>query len=210
MTQPITFDVCAAVSALIAHYRARSQGDDAVAAELRSVLSLLPEIVPVQTADIHGDPGHSVSRFVDDALAPKLGTVSDVSDALRPIAAILPWRFSYAPRADLPGLENRMAWAEFVGPEAPIHSDKIGIGVTLIGPHTLYPAHFHPAVESYFVLSGTALWTAAGVTRALPPGSFILHPENIVHAMETYEAPLLAAYTWTGDIVTSSAYADKH
>lgn len=206
MTQTITFDVCAATSAIVAHYRTRARGNDAVAAELRSVLSLLPEISVVQAADIHGDPSHGVSRFVEEALAPKLGTVSDVIDALRPVSAILPWRFSYTPRADLPGLENRMAWAEFVGPEAPIHSDKVCLGVTLIGPHTFYPAHHHPAVESYFVLSGTALWTAAGITRALPPDSFILHPENVVHAMEAFEAPLLAVYTWTGDIDTLSIY----
>jgi mannose-6-phosphate isomerase-like protein (cupin superfamily) len=206
MTQEITFDVRASTSAIIAHYRSRSQGDDDVAAELRNVLTLLPRIVPVQCGDIHGDPSHGVTRFVEEALAPKAGTIADVIGALRPIAAILPWRFSYSPRADLPGLENRMAWAEFVGPEAPIHSDKVCLGVTLIGPHTLYPAHFHPAVESYFVLSGTALWTAAGISRSLPPGSFILHPGNVVHAMETFEAPLLAAYTWTGDIETLSIY----
>jgi hypothetical protein len=78
---------------------------------------------------------------------------------------------------------------------APIASDEVCLGVTLIAPHTLYPLHRHNAVETYFVLSGTATWTAAGRSQTQPPGSFILHPSNIVHAMQTWDEPLLAVYT---------------
>lgn len=102
-----------------------------------------------------------------------------------------------------------MAWAELVGPLAPFHSDKVCLGVTAIGPHTRYPEHLHPAAEVYFVLSGTARWTAEGVTHERPPGSFILHPSNIVHVMETGDEPLIAAYTWSGDIVSPSIYTDS-
>lgn len=35
----------------------------------------------------------------------------------------------------------------------------------------------------------------------------ILHPSNVIHAMETHDEPLLAAYTWSGDVHTLSAYA---
>jgi len=208
MADKVTFDVRAAVTAITGCYRTRlaSGLDDDIAAELRSVLALLPQIRPVETDNLYGDPTHGVSRFVAEALAPKTGAVADVIDALRPLAHTLPWRYSYKPRGDRSGLENRMGWAEFIGPEAPIKSDKLCLGVTLIGPHTLYPAHHHPAIESYYVLSGTALWTADGITRALPPGSFILHPSNVDHSMETFEEPLLAAYTWTGDIETLSIY----
>jgi quercetin dioxygenase-like cupin family protein len=206
--QSDSFDVREITAAIVRHYRLRIAKGDDVAAELRNALNLLPEIVPVECPNPHGDPTHPVTRFINDALKPRPGAVADVIDVLRPLSGNLPWRYSYTPRLDQPGLEDRMAWAEFVGPEAPIKSGRVCLGVTLIGPRTLYPAHFHPAAESYFVLSGTATWTKAGRARKLPPGSFILHPSNIVHSMETADDPLLAVYTWTGDIETLSAYED--
>lgn len=62
--------------------------------------------------------------------------------------------------------------------------------------------------ETYYVLSGTARWTAEGVTHERAPGSFILHPSNIVHVMETGGEPLIAAYTWTGDGETLSSFTN--
>ncbi|MDR0440385.1 MAG: AraC family ligand binding domain-containing protein, partial [Candidatus Accumulibacter sp.] len=105
-----------------------------------------------------------------------------------------------------PDIGERMAWAELVGPIAPFHSDEVCLGLTAIGPHLRYPPHRHPATETYLVVSGTASWTAAGICRQHPPGALILHPSNIVHVMETGDAPLLAAYAWTGDVKTLSTY----
>jgi oxalate decarboxylase/phosphoglucose isomerase-like protein (cupin superfamily) len=69
-------------------------------------------------------------------------------------------------------------------------------------------------VETYLVVSGTAAWTMedAGLrsTRHHRPGTLILHPANLVHAMETGDEPLLAAYAWTGDVETLSAYEDEN
>ena len=131
-----------------------------------------------------------------------------VFGAFLPHLDALPWRFSYAPRPDMPDIGERMAWAELVGPIAPFHSHRVCLGLTAIGPHLLYPPHYHPAVETYLVVSGTATWTAKGVSRRLPPGALIVHPSNIVHVMETGDEPLLAAYAWTGDVETLSAYTD--
>jgi quercetin dioxygenase-like cupin family protein len=203
----VRFDVRDCVAAIAARYRARidSAPEDGLSEELRKVLTLLPEVGVVETDNLFGDPAHAAREFINAALAPGKG-VADVLHALSGVSTLLPWRYNYEPRKDRPGLENRMAWAEFIGPEAPIHSDKVSLGVTLIGPHTQYPAHHHPAVESYFVLSGTATWTKDGIARKLPHGSFVLHPANVVHSMETGDEPLLAAYTWTGDIETLSIY----
>jgi quercetin dioxygenase-like cupin family protein len=126
--------------------------------------------------------------------------------AFLPHLDALPWRYSYAPRADAPDIGSRMAWAELVGPIAPFKSDEVCLGLTAIGPGLLYPAHRHPAVETYLVLHAAARWTSAGKTRQHPPGTLILHQSNIVHAMETGSEPLLAAYAWTGDVHTLSAY----
>jgi quercetin dioxygenase-like cupin family protein len=134
--------------------------------------------------------------------------IAAVFDAFLPHLDALPWRYSYEPRSDAPDISERMAWAELVGPIAPFHSDKVCLGLTAIGPRLLYPLHYHPAAETYLVVSGTASWTAAGMTRRHPPGTLILHPSNIVHAMETGDEPLLAAYAWTGDVETLSAYQE--
>jgi hypothetical protein len=127
----------------------------------------------------------------------------DIAAALRPLAEGLPWRYSYAARADAPELHLNMGWAECVGPAAPFRSDEVCLGLTLIGPHTHYPAHRHPAVEFYHVLTGAAVWSG----HLRPPGAYILHESNQEHAMRTGEAPLLALYTWTGDVVSPSVWS---
>jgi mannose-6-phosphate isomerase-like protein (cupin superfamily) len=131
----------------------------------------------------------------------------EVAAALRPIAAQLPWRYGYAPRGDVPGLDNAMGWAELVGPAAPILSREVCFGLTLIGPHTHYPPHRHPAVELYRIVVGHPHWTVGETTSVRSPGTAILHEANVVHAMRTEDAPLLAIYSWTGDVETPSAWA---
>lgn len=152
--------------------------------------------------------GHPVIRHLESVLAAAEDHAPHLAAALRPVADILPWRYGYAPRPDAPGLEHRMAWAELVGPAAPFHSDHVGLGLTLIGPHTYYPPHRHPAVEVYRVVAGIAEWSAVGRSAARPPGSVILHPSNVVHAMRTADQPLLAVYSWSGDVVSPSVWEE--
>lgn len=154
--------------------------------------------------------GHDVGRYLPAALALLKKHAPALALALSPIADGLPWRYSYRPRADLPGLESNMAWAEIVGPpESLFHSQDVCFGLTLIGPHTHYPAHRHPAVELYQVVAGTAQWQLNDQWSPKPPGSFILHPANTVHAMRTDEEPLLAIYSWSGDVHTLSSFSDE-
>jgi len=80
----------------------------------------------------------------------------------------------------------------------------------LIGPQTLYPKHRHPAIELYHVVAGTAAWTLDDVSRDNQPGTYILHPSQAVHAMQTRAQPLLAIYFWSGtDVRTASVYIDS-
>ncbi|MDR2365801.1 MAG: cupin domain-containing protein [Zoogloeaceae bacterium] len=178
----------------------------AIAAELAKAITLLAD-VDFDAADIsHLRASHHpvVSRL--KSLAAKK-TDDAILSAFLPYLDVLPWRYSYDARADHPGLETRMAWAELIGPIAPFKSEKVCLGLTAIGPRTLYPDHAHPAAETYLVLSGTARWTMNGVTRRQAPGNFILHPSRVVHAMQTGREPLLAVYIWTGEVETLSTYA---
>jgi mannose-6-phosphate isomerase-like protein (cupin superfamily) len=128
-------------------------------------------------------------------------------DEILPIAPSLPWHYNYPLHKNLPELGQDIAFAEIIGPEAPFRSDSVCLGLTLIGKEILYPAHYHPAIELYYVVTGTATWTLNGISHNSPPGTYILHPSMSIHAMETREEPLLAIYTWSGpDIRTSSRY----
>lgn len=131
----------------------------------------------------------------------------DIAAALRPVAAHLPLRYGYAPRDDAPGLDAAMGWTELIGPLAPIVSREVCFGLTLIGPHTHYLPHRHPAVELYLILVGHPHWTVGSTTSSRTPGEAILHDSNVVHAMRTTGEPLLAIYSWTGDVDTPSAWA---
>jgi mannose-6-phosphate isomerase-like protein (cupin superfamily) len=180
----------------------------AIGDEISRVLALLQTLPPL--AGVFSPNTHPLTRHLDAAYGAAAPGTADVIEALRPVARILPWTYGYDPRADFPGLENAMGWAEIIGPAAPFRSESICLGFTLIDPETLYPAHAHPAVELYYVVAGNAQWTAAGVTHTNPPGAFILHPSEVVHSMKTGGEPLLALYTWSGgDIVTTSYFTHE-
>jgi len=77
----------------------------------------------------------------------------------------------------------------------------------LIAPRTHYPPHAHPAIETYLVITGTALWSlGAAPAAAQPPGALIFHPSGMAHAMETEAEPLLAIWSWRGDVTSPSVY----
>ncbi|MEH6825308.1 MAG: dimethylsulfonioproprionate lyase family protein [Motiliproteus sp.] len=82
-----------------------------------------------------------------------------------------------------------------------LHSEEVMIGLFLLGPNRLYPAHQHPAVEMYTVLAGTAQWQREGEPwQTRKPGEYFIHTSNQAHAMRTLDEPLLALWAWTGDL----------
>lgn len=193
-------DLAPALFVIRSHLARRQPEGDEIGREAALVLDLLADVTmsggPIEPS------GHPATRHLTAALA----SSTTLATALRPIAAAFPWRYSYAPRADAPDLGQDIAFAELVGPAAPFRSVAVCLGLLLIGPHRLYPPHVHPAVELYEVVSGTAIWTAGQVSRRVPPRSFILHPAGMPHAMRTDAEPLLAVYTWTGEVSVPATY----
>lgn len=181
----------------------RAAVKDAVGEEAGRILGLgIPE-----SAGTFGRSHFPVTAFIGEALRHGVPETQPMLDVLAEVLPNLPWKYNYEPRGDMPDLGVKMAWGEIIGPEAPYRCSSFCFGFTMIAPDSLYPAHFHPAVELYYVLSGTAEWTLNGKAALQKPGSFILHPANAVHAMRTGKEPLLAMYTWSGDdVVTLSQY----
>jgi quercetin dioxygenase-like cupin family protein len=187
-------------------WRHRQSAPGAIGLEVRRALASL-EPPPAARG---GFPlsQHPITRHIHAAFAGGTRETAAIIEALKPVVYCLPWQYTYPARADAPGLGQNIAFAEIIGPAAPLPSERVCLGLTLIAPGTRYPEHHHPATELYHVLAGSALWTADGETQRQPPGAFILHPSQIEHAMETREEPLLAVYAWTGpDVRTTSVYA---
>jgi quercetin dioxygenase-like cupin family protein len=187
------------------HFQQHEAKEAAIGQEITRVLALL-ETIPPASGEFSKNH-HPVARYFEAALGAGTGATSDILAAVRPVIGFLPWYNSYPKRDDDPDLGERIAFAEIIGPEAPLKSASVCLGLTLIGPDTYYPPHAHPAIELYYVISGTGTWTADGISRKNPPGAFILHPSEIVHAMQADREPLLAVYSWTGtDVRTTSFY----
>ncbi len=151
-----------------------------------------------------------VCRHLEEALA--LGETSPagpLNRALRPFVEGLCWRHVYDLDGSLPAFSQNYAHAEIMGPPGTVPSHAMRCGLILMAPRTFYPAHFHTATELYHVLGGTARWRRGEETWASrPPGSFILHPSRMAHAMETGEEPLLALYAWHGRLEPDVAFAE--
>lgn len=194
---------------LVGHVKARlakrAVADDEIGREAATLMLLLQQLPPL--SGMFSPSTHPATRHLDAAFQAGTELTSTLIAAIRPVAFHLPWRYSYAERADAPTLKDNVAFAEIIGPDAPFRSERVCLGLTLIAPDTYYPPHWHPAIELYFVVAGEAVWVANGIANPQSPGSFVLHPSRIIHAMQTNTFPLLAVYTWSGkDIVSSSKY----
>ena len=121
----------------------------------------------------------------------------------RALSAIAP-RFSWYRRigADQigPPFYDGHANAIIAGPQGLEPRDDVQIGVSLVAPDIRYPDHQHAPEEVYLVLSSGA-WRQENNPWHEPGfAGIVYNPHNIVHAMLSYDAPLLAVWClWLGD-----------
>lgn len=98
-------------------------------------------------------------------------------------------------------LRSRYCFVTLIGEGTAVPDDRLFFGLYIQAPGTYYPAHWHHAEELYYVLSGTASWQQGDqVPRPKPPGTLIHHLPDEPHIMETHGEPLLAMWTWFGDL----------
>lgn len=116
------------------------------------------------------------------------------------------WRQNPNYRAKPPsaGFLESYGYLECAGPEAPYRSPRLRLGLLLLGPHTLYPIHHHPAEEIYLPL-GRGRWFKDGDGwQQRGSGDVIHHPPMCGHATESDDAPLAAIYLWRGAITRAA------
>jgi len=131
-------------------------------------------------------------RAVDNgARGPLAGTVRMFAR----IAPLLVWGYGYE---RLPArMETTYAYAEILGPHGPVVCPNLVVGVVLLAPGSLYPAHSHQGItESYVCLSGDLSQNDTGV---YVPGSMIFNPPEHSHRITTgRREPCLLGYAWSG------------
>jgi mannose-6-phosphate isomerase-like protein (cupin superfamily) len=152
----------------------------------------------------HRPPSRDYARLLCSALS--LQPQDPISQALARLPSSLPWYYHYDTRPGEADLSNHIAFAELVGPDGDMDAPDCRVGFTLMAPNTFYPLHAHPAVELYFVIAGTAEWRAGDTARQVPPGELVLHRSSEPHSMRTFAEPLLALWSWSGDLDTPAYY----
>jgi quercetin dioxygenase-like cupin family protein len=133
------------------------------------------------------------------AAASSAAPAAALANALAAIEPQLCWQ--RRPGAeDVPGnFADGHANATIVGENGLEVRGDVRIGVSLLAPHVTYPDHRHPPEELYAVLSpgfwrqDAKPWHEPGV------GGVVYNHPNVVHAMRSTSAPLLAVWClWTG------------
>jgi hypothetical protein len=139
--------VIALIAEITGHFVRQNTQDSAIRLEIQNALALLKKLPPLSGE--FGKSSHAIARHADEALKHGNPLTDGLITAIRPVIEFLPWRYSYPKRGDAPDLGERIAFAEIVGPDAPFKCRTVCLGLTLIAPNTLYPAHKHPAIELY-------------------------------------------------------------
>jgi quercetin dioxygenase-like cupin family protein len=129
--------------------------------------------------------------------------ISEILTTFSALAGQFVWHQNphYVAAPPSPDFLDNYGYVEFAGPGRAIDVNDVRVGVLLLGPRTVYPAHLHAAEEVYHVISGRARWWRLGQEwRFEQPGAAIHHPPHLPHATACGDEPLLALYCWIGDI----------
>ncbi len=143
-----------------------------------------------------------VCRHLDAALTraraetPALARVADAIAVLEPSLAWMP-RQSGGPFAS-DNWPDGHANATVVGPNGLEARTDLAIGISLLAPQVRYPDHRHSPEEVYLVLSPGRFHHDGSGWFVPGPGGTLYNRPNVVHAMASDDAPLLALWCLWG------------
>ena len=108
------------------------------------------------------------------------------------------------------GFLGEFANGEGIGPDGVLYHPDIILGLFILGPHTIYPEHAHPADEFYIVLSGKPEFKVGANSEYLvqEPGSVVLHHSDTSHSIRTRKDPFFGVFGWRGEIHAPSWYRE--
>ncbi|MCK0095621.1 dimethylsulfoniopropionate lyase [Yoonia sp. F2084L] len=95
-----------------------------------------------------------LKRALDEGRGDRMGSTIR---ALESVQADLSWQYGYekVPK----GLVGSYAYAEVAGPNGPVVSEEIILGIVLFAPGCTYPAHAHRGITESYVCQGPCLKT---------------------------------------------------
>ena len=169
----------------------------------RDALASLPAATPARAPE-QSKEALPVLRHWPGALAGAGAIDPHLAKGLGELAPHLRWRQNpnYVRRPPGPGFLDDYGYAVIAGPGGLVEA-PFALGVLVLGPGVLYPAHAHPAEEVYVVLDPASAWWRDGEEwRSGINGAVIHHPPHIAHAMRAGAVPLCALYLWRGDLAT--------
>ena len=149
----------------------------------------------------------AILRHWPQALARAAAIDPALGSALEALSTAFAWRQNpnYVRRPPSPDFLDGYGYAVIAGPGGLIAAE-IALGVLVLAPGMLYPAHAHPAEEIYLVLDPTSRWWREGEDwHGDMGGAAIHHPPNLAHAMQAGSAPLCAIYLWRGAVDVNAA-----
>ncbi len=158
--------------------------------ELSPATGVLPQQAPVC---------RYLNPLLTTSCEAKLGALVSAIKALGPN---LLWKVNQNYRQIFPEhfFENE-AFCEIIGPGGLLKNQNIRVGLLLLGEEVEYPAHKHEATEWYHVINGTGLWQQGDSEYQLrEPGSALFHSEWETHAMRCNSQPVLALWSWSGQL----------
>lgn len=179
-------------------YRALSAGgSEQIRSHQRQVREAISRTIKANPELFFAPPMEKpVTRHLTRALnSGKVDRLASFIRSIETVSTSLSWQYGYekVPK----GLEKKFAYAEFCGPNGPILSKEVILGVVLFAPQCIYPAHSHQGItESYLCLSGTVSENHQGVYA---PGSMIFNPPHHAHRITvSKQEPALLSYAWIG------------
>ncbi|MGZ2258663.1 dimethylsulfonioproprionate lyase family protein [Roseobacter sp. A03A-229] len=174
-----------------------SGGSARIRSHQRNVREAISRVLKANPAIRLQPPGHKpvtahLKRALDEGRGDRMGAMVR---ALESVQGDLSWQYGYekVPKA----LQGSYAYAEVTGPNGPVVSAEIILGIVLFAPGCTYPAHAHKGItESYVCLSGAVSENHQGV---YVPGSLIFNPPEHLHRITVgINEPALLAYAWMG------------
>jgi len=162
------------------------------------------ESVALQRPAISHCPNR-VGELLAAVPSPSEPHLAGLLDAVRDAAPVLQWTDPYAHEPDQQALRAGYFVTTLVGSRARTSAlafdDNASVFLTVQAPHLLYPLHSHLAPELYCAIAGTADWKKGDQPfESKPPGSWMVHPPWMSHAMQTRDEPLVALAIWTADL----------
>ena len=196
-----TFDLAEkTLAALVAGLEKKHAGEDGVTETVARLNAQNYTQCREPTAAAKRDPA---CRYLAAGLAAAWHVDKNVSATIGDLTPLLHWQRipEHVPRP--PGaFMDDYAYAHIIGPNGVYPGDDFMLGLFIIGPGQLYPAHLHAAPELYWLFSGPTQWrySIEGAWTRKKAGELQWNKPQQIHAMRTLNVPLFAIWAWTHDI----------